>query len=59
MPHVAAGIMFLFVLLLTLVQLGASAPAFGWVDVLIALGAAYVVARWMPGASTPATTRRR
>ena len=58
-PHVAAGIMFLFVLLLTLVQLGASAPAFGWVDVLIALGAAYVVARWMPGTSTPATTRRR
>jgi hypothetical protein len=57
-PHVAAGIMFLFVLLLTLVQLGASSPAFGWVDVVIALGAAYVVARWMPS-TAPAATRRR
>lgn len=57
-PHVAAGIMFLFVLLLTLVQLGASAAAFGWVDVLIALGAAYVVARWMP-TTAPAAARRR
>ena len=58
MPHVAAGIMFLFVLLLTLVQLGASSPVFGWVDVVIALGAAYVVARWMPS-TAPAATRRR
>ncbi len=57
-PHVAAGIMFLFVLLLTLVQLGASSPVFGWVDVVIALGAAYVVARWMPS-SAPAATKRR
>lgn len=57
-PHVAAGLMFLFVLLLTLVQLGADAPAFGWVDVLIAFGAAYVVARWMPS-NEPAAARRR
>jgi glycopeptide antibiotics resistance protein len=57
-PHVAAGIMFLFVLLLTLVQLGASSPAFGWVDVVIALGAAYVVSRWMPS-TAPAATKRR
>jgi len=57
-PHVAAGIMFLFVLLLTLVQLGASSPVFGWVDVVIALGAAYVVARWMPS-TAPAANKRR
>ena len=57
-PHVAAGVMFLFVLLLTLVQLGAGMPAYGWVDVLIAGGAAYVVARWMPS-TAPAATRRR
>ena len=56
-PHVAAGLMFLFVLLLTLLQLGAAAPAYGWVDVLIAAAAAYVVARWMPSAH-PAAGKR-
>jgi len=56
-PHVAAGIMLLFVLLLTLVQLGASTPFFGWVDVVVAIAAAYVVARWMPS-TAPATARR-
>lgn len=57
-PHVAAGLMFLFVLLLTLLQLGAQSPVFGWVDVLIALGAAYVVARWLPAAA-PTVSRRK
>jgi glycopeptide antibiotics resistance protein len=46
--HVAAGLMILFVLLLTLLQLGAPAPAYGWVDLVIACLAAWVVARWMP-----------
>jgi len=57
-PHVAAGLMFLFVLLLTLLQLGAASPAYGWVDVVIALAAAYIVARWMPS-TAPAPTRRK
>jgi glycopeptide antibiotics resistance protein len=57
-PHVAAGLMFLFVLLLTLLQLGAAAPAFGWVDVIIAGAAALVVARWMPS-TQPIASRRK
>jgi hypothetical protein len=57
-PHVAAGLTFLFVLLLTLLQLGATAPVYGWVDVLIAAGAAFVVSRWMPS-SQPAPARRK
>jgi VanZ family protein len=48
MPHVAAGMTVLFVLLLTMLQLGASAPAYGWVDLLIACLAGWVVARWIP-----------
>ena len=35
-PHVAAGMTVLFVLLLTMLQLGAPAPAYGWVDLLLA-----------------------
>jgi VanZ family protein len=46
--HVAAGITVLFVLLLTLLQLGAPVPAYGWVDLLLAAIAGWVVARWMP-----------
>jgi hypothetical protein len=38
----------LFVLLLTMLQLGAAAPAYGWVDLLIACLAGWIVARWMP-----------
>ena len=38
----------LFVLLLTLLQLGAPVPAYGWVDLLLAAVAGWVVARWMP-----------
>ena len=52
-PHVAAGMTVLFVLLLTMLQLGASAPAYGWVDLLIACLAGWIVARWMPRASGP------
>ena len=48
MPHVAALMTVLFVLLLTLLQLGAPSPAYGWVDLLIACLAGWVVARWIP-----------
>jgi glycopeptide antibiotics resistance protein len=47
-PHVAAGMTVLFVLLLTMLQVGASAPAYGWVDLLIACVAGWIVARWIP-----------
>lgn len=46
-PHVASGVMFLFVLILSLLQLGAAAPAFGWVDVGIAAIGGILVTRWM------------
>jgi hypothetical protein len=46
-PHVASGVMFLFVLILSLLQLGAAAPAFGWVDVGIAAIGGMLVLRWM------------
>ena len=57
-PHVAAGLMFLFVLLLTLLQLGAVAPAYGWVDVAIALAAVFVITRWMPAAGPTGAKRK-
>jgi glycopeptide antibiotics resistance protein len=47
-PHVAAGMTVLFVLLLTLLALGAPVPVYGWVDLVIACLAAWIVARWMP-----------
>ncbi|MDH4310230.1 MAG: VanZ family protein [Gammaproteobacteria bacterium] len=47
-PYVAAGMTVLFVLLLTMLQLGAPAPAYGWVDLLIACLAGWIVARWIP-----------
>jgi VanZ family protein len=46
-PHVAAGMMVLFVLLLTMLQLGVPSPAYGWVDLLLAGLAGWIVARWM------------
>ena len=58
-PHVAAGLMFLLVLLLTLLQLGAASPAYGWVDVIIAGAAALVVAMWMPSARSSAGQHAR
>jgi hypothetical protein len=57
-PHVASGLTFLFVLLLVLLQLGASQPVYGWADVLVAAGAALVVARWMPS-TQPSPARRK
>jgi len=48
LPHVAAGLTVLFVLLLVLLQLGAVVPVYGWVDLLIVAVASWTVARWMP-----------
>jgi len=47
-PHVAAGVTVLLVLLLCLLQVGAVAPAYGWIDLVIAVIAGLMVARWMP-----------
>lgn len=47
-PYVAAGMTILFVLLLTILQLGVSSPDYGWVDLLIACLAGWIVARWIP-----------
>jgi VanZ family protein len=47
-PHVAAGITIVFVFLLTILQIGAAAPPYGWVDLLLACVAGWIVARWMP-----------
>lgn len=47
-PHVAAGLTLLFVFLLTTLQLGAAAPDYGWVDLVVAALSGWVVARWMP-----------
>jgi hypothetical protein len=54
-PHVAAGVMVVFVLLLCMLQAGATPPLYGWIDLLIAIVAALMVARWTPrGAITAA-----
>jgi hypothetical protein len=45
--HVAGGMTVLFVLLLTMLQLGVPSPAYGWVDLLLAGLAGWIVARWM------------
>jgi VanZ family protein len=47
-PHVAAGVTVLLVLLLCLLQVGAALPAYGWIDLVIAVIAGLMVARWMP-----------
>jgi VanZ family protein len=47
-PHVAAGMVGLFVLLLTMLQLGMPSRAYGWVDLMLAAVTGWVIARWMP-----------
>jgi hypothetical protein len=47
-PHVAAGVTVLLVLLLCLLQVGVAVPAYGWIDLVIALIAGLMVLRWMP-----------
>jgi len=38
----------LFVLLLGLLHVGAVAPAYGWIDLVIAMIAGFMITRWMP-----------
>jgi len=45
-PHVAAGVTVLFVLMLCMLQLGLAAPVYSWVDVVLSLIAGLIVARW-------------
>jgi len=56
-PHVAAGVTVLLVLLLCMLQVGAAAPAYGWIDLVIAIIAGLIVARWMSRSATPARPR--
>jgi len=49
-PHVAAGVTVLLVLLLWLLQLGVHNAAYTWIDLVIAVMAGLMVARWMPRA---------
>jgi VanZ family protein len=46
LPHVAAGITVLLVVLLGLMQAGAATPVYGWIDVVIAIIAGILVTRW-------------
>jgi glycopeptide antibiotics resistance protein len=52
-PHVAAGVTVLLVLLLCLLQVGAAAPAYGWIDLVLAVIAGVMVARWMARGAPP------
>ena len=45
-PHVAAGVTVLFVVILCMLQLGLAAPVYSWVDVVLSLIAGLIVARW-------------
>jgi VanZ family protein len=49
-PHVAAGVTVLLVLLLSLLQLGVDSAVYTWIDLVIAVLAGLMVARWMPRA---------
>lgn len=49
LPHVAAGMTVLAVLALCLLQVGAAAPVYGWIDLVIAAIAGLIVLRWMRG----------
>jgi len=55
--HVAAGVTVLLVLLLGLLQVGTVAPAYGWIDLVIAVIAGLMVARWMPRMPAPGPRR--
>jgi VanZ family protein len=47
-PHVAAGVTVVCVLLLCMLQAGAAQPVYGWIDFVIGIVAAIMVARWTP-----------
>ncbi len=53
-PHVAAGVTIVMVLLLCVLQVGAAAPTYAWIDLVIAVIAGLVVARWMARTAAPA-----
>jgi glycopeptide antibiotics resistance protein len=53
-PHVAAGVTVVFVLLLCMLQAGAARPVYGWIDLVIAIVAAVMVARWTPRSAVAA-----
>lgn len=55
-PHVAAGVTVVFVLLMCMLQAGATSPVYGWIDLVIAVVAAIIVARWMPRAALAAAS---
>jgi hypothetical protein len=49
--------MIVFVTLLCLLQAGVAAPTYGWLDFVLALIGALLVARWMPApAGRPSTS---
>ena len=47
-PHVAGGFTVLLLLVLGMLQSGATAPSYGWADLALATVAGIVVARWSP-----------
>ncbi len=47
-PHVAGGFTVLLLLVLGMLQSGATAPSYGWADLALAAVAGIVVARWNP-----------
>jgi len=47
-PHVAGGFTVLLLLVLGMLQSGATAPSYGWADLALAAVAGIVVARWSP-----------
>lgn len=57
-PHIAAIVTILLVLLLCVLQAGAAVPAYGWVDLVIAVTAGVVVSRWMSRGSAPSLPRK-
>ena len=47
-PHVAGGFTVLLLLVLGMLQSGATSPSYGWADLALAAVAGIVVARWSP-----------
>jgi VanZ family protein len=58
LPHVAAGVTVLLVLLLVMLQAGAAAPRFGWIDLVIAIIAGILVTRWSARGGSAGAVRR-
>jgi VanZ family protein len=56
-PRVAASLMIVFVTLLCLLQAGVTTPSYGWLDFVLAVIGALLVARWMPAPTRRSSTR--